>query len=213
MTTLFEAFTNEVQVYFPDLPDLVVLGAVRNAAIEFCEKSLFWTYEHPSISAVEAVNSYSFSPPSGTEVARIIDGWYDGNTLIFASEERLQGQFSTPWRQTTGAAAFITQMGPSSFLLAPAPAGSIANAIRLVVALKPTRTATGIDDMFYSRWLEEIAGGARARLYAVPGHQNFNPALAMQGRRQFATDISTARIERNRGLTRATLAVRPKSWV
>ena len=34
-----------------------------------------------------------------------------------------------------------------------------------------------------------------------------------EARRQFAADISSARIERNRGLTRATLVVRPKSWV
>jgi hypothetical protein len=241
VTVPFQDFTNEVRVYFPDMPEPVVLGAVRNAAIEFCEKSLYWTYEHDPISAVADLTEYEFDLPEDTEVAKIIDGWYDdhvrgrqgatvlrnyilledgahllqedGYRLVFASEERLQGQFQTPWRQTTGSAAFITQMDPQSFLLAPAPAENITDAIRLIVALKPTRDAPGIDDMFYSRWLEEIAGGARARLYAIPGHQTYNPTAAVAARRQFAADISSARIERNRGLTRATLVVRPKSWV
>lgn len=213
MTVPFQDFTNEVRVYFPDMPEPVVLGAVRNAAIEFCEKSLYWTYEHDPITAVADLTEYEFDLPEDTEVAKIIDGWYDGHVLVFASEERLQGQFQTPWRQTTGSAAFITQMDPQSFLLAPTPAESITDAIRLIVALKPTRDAPGIDDMFYNRWLEEIAGGARARLYAIPGHQTHNPAAAVAARRQFASDISSARIERNRGLTRATLVVRPKSWV
>jgi hypothetical protein len=158
VTVPFQDFTNEVRVYFPDMPEPVVLGAVRNAAIEFCEKSLYWTYEHDPISAVADLTEYEFDLPEDTEVAKIIDGWYDDHVLVFASEERLQGQFQTPWRQTTGSAAFITQMDPQSFLLAPAPAENITDAIRLIVALKPTRDAPGIDDMFYSRWLEEIAG-------------------------------------------------------
>ena len=209
---VYDAFLPDVLPYVPECPEPVALNAIRNAVIEFCNKSM-WLVNEQTVDLVALQRDYQLTLPVETELARVQDAWYDHIPLKPAGEEDLKRLYGFDWRVVTGRPAYYTQLNPDTIRLCPAPLQDEIGAVDLIVELTPIRASTSCDMTLYERWLEGIACGAKARLMMLPQQSYSDAQAAMVNKALFNTAIGEARIERNRGMTRATLRVRPPKFV
>ena len=198
----YETFFPEVVPYVHDVPDLVATNAIRNACIEFCEKSDYIIHTHDPITILPRVSAYQLDLPYGTTVSRVIASWVGNLPITFKSQEDLQRIYPLDWRQMGGRPQYITQDVPDEVIVAPFSDYEMDDGLKLIVALKPTRSSTTVDKLIYERWAEHIGFGARARLYDTPNQPYYDPAQAVKFRTWFESAIGEAKMERNRGLTR-----------
>lgn len=208
MSTRYEEFLPEVLPYVRDCPEAVAVNAIRNACIEFCDKSLWLLYHHDPVSVYAAESTYDLDLPDGTTTARIMDAWYKTRPLAPIGEDDLKVMFSTDWREAEGDPQFYTHLDPSAVVLAPIPQTDEADALAMIVALRPTRDSVDVDDTLYERWAEWIGWGARGRLHDIPAQPFTDGPAAIRARQMFNHGIGLATIERNRGLTRHVMYVR-----
>lgn len=205
----YDSFLPEVLPYVHDCPQPVALNAIRNACIEFCEQSQWLVYEHDPVTYTANVGNYEFDPPTDTTVTRLLEAWGLDIRLIPKSQEELTLMFGTAWREATGSPRYYTQLSQDEIILVPKPDVRAANALKMIVVLKPLRSSSAVDPLLYENYAETIAFGARARLYDTPGQPYSDPKQAVKFRAWFESAIGNAKIERNRGLTRANIVARP----
>lgn len=211
--TPFANFLPEVMPYCQNVPEIIAINAVRNAAIEFCEKSHWLLHQNDAISAIGGMANYALSPPTATRVIRIQEVWFEDRPLAAKAQEELRDMYLLDWRERTGAPAFYTQMDDCEIRLVPLPEEASVDAIKAIAAIAPTRTSVGVEDCLFERWMEIIAIGARARLYETPGQPYTDPAAWQNAAARFRAGINAAKADRNRGGTRAQLHVRMPRFV
>lgn len=213
MTTRYEAFLPEVLPYATECPEVVAINAIRNACIEFCDKSLYLIYEHDPVTTVANVSDYGLSLPANTTSARVLDAWYNNYLLGAKSEEDLKKLYPYDWHAMQGNPRWYTGRDPDTVVLVPYPLVGLTNGLNLMVALRPTRNSVDIDDLIYQRWAEQIGFGARSRLLDTPSQAYSDHMAASKYRSMFETAIGTAKMERMRGLGRSSLRVIPPRLV
>jgi hypothetical protein len=81
--------------------------------------------------------------------------------------------------------------------------------VRTMVVLKPTRSATAVDDILFESWGDVVASGALARILAMPGTAWANPSIARIHYETFRQGINRSEVEFRR--QRTTLEMRVQS--
>lgn len=206
--TDFTAFLPEVMPYVHDCPQLAAIQAIRNAAIEFCEKSHYWQVDLTNADIDAGTGEYLISVPAQTALVDLIGGWYNNHRLIPKNADVLSRLYAgTDWRMVTGDPIYVTKLDGSTLTLVPTPTRTEFDALGLRVALAPARNATAISSDLYQRFAEVIAKGARARLYATPGQPYYDMNMSMAYHREFLVGIGEAKIKANKGITGAAVSV------
>jgi hypothetical protein len=206
--SLYTDFLPEVMPYVPDCPEAVAVNAIRSATIEFCRKSLWLIYTHDPITTVAGSGEYELDLPEDTELAMILAASYGTLPLKPVGS----AEVATIMKPLLGQTRYYTQIDSYNVELIAVPQDSGIQ-LQMLLAITPTRASMACDDALAERWAERIGYGARARLYEIPGQTFSNPDMAMKYASRFHTGIGEAIVERNRGLTRATLRVVPPRFV
>lgn len=168
MATALTAFLSEVMPSVPGCPHPVAINAVRSAARELCEKAPIWKNTPTAINVVAGTMEYAFAPATGTLVAGVVFAAYNGNEIFPKTEQQLDA-IDPAWRTTSsGDPKYYTQLSQRQIALVPKPGTTLSGGLVLRVSLKPSPTATTVDDSVYEEWREEIAAGALARLMMMP---------------------------------------------
>lgn len=187
----------------PDLPGcpfVMVDNALRQSAITFCEQSLAWRYDYPPVSIVPGTAEYAFAPPAEAVVHAIAYATLDDKEIESrAGEEdiRIAG-----WRRQTGMPVYALG-GATSLTLVPAP--DAAGTLAMIVALKPSPAAIGMDDSQFNEFRETVIHGALARLMLSPKKPYTDMRLAQYHQQQFAVKTAAAGVRAARSYTRAPL--------
>lgn len=213
MTTVaYTAFYDEVLPEVPGCLQAVALNAIRNACIEFCQKTDVYLYDHPAINAVISTPTYAFAPPTGTLVSKVLQAFYNGRELIPKTPDELKEIYgvyqSLDWRSRTGTPKYITQDDEQNVRLVPMPDASLAGGIKLRVSLKPTRASTTVVDRIFEEYVEAIKNGALYRLKISKGKPYTDEAGAEQCYAFFNTEIDTTKHKVAMGFGRAKPRVR-----
>lgn len=207
-TTLFSAFLPEVLPFVHDCPQIAAINAIRNAAIEFCDRSGYWQADLTAIDSIALTGSYVLVVPTGTRVVDSISAWYNNIVMIPRSTEELTKLYrGVDWRSLAGQPAFVTSDASGTIRLVPAPAIAIVGAINVRASIAPTRVSTGMDADVYEKQLEVIASGARARLLNMSGQPAYDPVQASAQRTAFLAGCNNARIRANKASTRASVSI------
>lgn len=202
MATNFTAWYDDVLPHAPGCAPAIALDAIRKAAIEFCRESRIYQYDHPAVTVVASQATYAFVPATDTVVTEILDAWYDGVPLDPKGRDEL-GNISSNWREWTGTRPiYITQDDERNARLAPIPTVGLASGLKMLVALKPTITATSIETRIYEEYREQIADGALARLYVSPKKPYTDLPLAQVKAAMFRSHCNLAYNKAMRGHTR-----------
>lgn len=212
-TVDYEQFLSQVTQYVPDVSEFVAIDAIRNSAIEFCTKSLYWQLTLDPITVVENQANYVLETPVDTKIIQIVSAYFGENLLVPQSPDRLADIYRMgDWQTMTGSPQYITQIIKPEVVLVPTPVNSTGD-LSIRVALAPTRDSQEIDSEIYEEWAETIAMGARARLYAQPKQPYYDKQAAVDATKLFRYDINRARIAVNKGLTRTSPHVEYQRFV
>ena len=201
----FDDFLPEVMQFMPDVPELIARNAVRNAAIEFCEKTRYWQIDINPISVVAGKNNYVIETPSGTKYVGMVNAYYDTNLMIPKGPDELASIYRMgDWQQVEGTPQYVTQIIKPEVILVPTPYQNKANCFHVRVAIAPTRDSDEISQDIYEQYLMVIANGAKGILYNTPGQSYFDRTAAKECQMYFRAGIANARIAIDKGLTRSS---------
>lgn len=208
-TVPYEQFLPYVTQYAPDVSEFVAIDAIRNACIEFCERTMIWEYDIPSIDIVALKSNYVIPSPADTKVVSILQAYYNTDILLIpkAPDELASIYRMSNWQTLQGTPQFITRIIKPEVVIVPVPFAATDDSLRLRVALAPTRDSQEVDSEIYEQWAEVIARGARARIYGHPKQPYYDKAAAMEEARMFRVGINEARIQVAKGLSRDSTQV------
>lgn len=207
-TVDYDQFLPQVTQYVPDVGEFVAVDAIKNACIEFCERTYFWQYSVPAITPAIGQNSYVMQTPADTKVVGILQAYYNDFLLIPKSPDELARIYRmTDWMTLPGYPQYYTRVKKPEIVLVPSPSVVDGDTVSIRVALAPTRDSQEIDSEIYEQWAEVIGWGARARLYSQPKQPYYDKNASMEAQKMFRTGITEAKIQVNKGMTRNSTIV------
>ncbi|HEX5362338.1 MAG TPA: hypothetical protein VFW49_14825 [Fluviicoccus sp.] len=167
-------FLPGIRPYAPGVADPTAYFAIRQAAIEFCERTRMWQYTDEW--AVNSDDCEGLLSPAGSVIHEIEKVWFDGHELRKVTASQLD-MLLPNWRSSddkpTGQPAYVTQTEPNTMLLAPYGAGTV----RVSLILKPSQTCDQLPDFLADQHRETIAWGALARILLIPNQSFTNPEM------------------------------------
>lgn len=166
-------------------PDPMLAMAVRNAAREFCERTgIIFEWCDP-VAADGTTNLFDFDISTGQELVKVIRAIVDDVEYPVFSYKDLPSDWQSSEPASIGHK--VIQLDQENYRVYPIPSsGSI---ITLMVATKPTMTATSGADDLLNLYGETIAYGAKARLMMIQKQSWTDYALAKFNRDQFNSEI------------------------
>ena|SRR5687768_3135908 len=184
--TPWSAFFDVLSPDVPACPQEAQVSALRRAAIKFCEKSLIWKYDHPDIAVAAGTEKYLVDPPDETAVHTVTYAEFNGRQIDTSTMERDIRVWN--WRTAQGMPEYLLSEDVAVTLV---PTPDVPGTLSMKVALKPTISASGIEDWIFREYQEAIVHGALARLMLSPKKPYSDPALAGYHEQMFL--IKTAR--------------------
>jgi hypothetical protein len=142
---------------------------------------------------------WSLTPPS-----------YTGSDVYDETEYNPGSAFVLPDAIVAAAAQprSMTQLTPDRYLVLPLPDGEDTYMVRMFYALKPTRTAAGMDQTILNELEEPIVHSALQQLLVMPGVAWSDRELASYHAKQALFTLTERRARANLMNTRGTVTVR-----
>lgn len=168
---------------------------IRLSAIEFCDKTR-WHQEEVFAVRVGATGLYELDPEAGLEVLRIASVSVNGKPFDVKTKTaglRLIAAESIE--------RFFVVLDALQIHINPAPVAT--DTVQVLAALRPTMTATTLSS-YLDEWREGIAGGAIARIAALPKQVFTDPDLAAYQRSIFRDSVQSALVKQGFGSSEAT---------
>lgn len=208
---MFDTLINRISPYVPGCPFPTIVQHIRDAAIDVCERTLYWRYKLPNIRLTPGVYDYVYETPANTAIHAILTAYVNGRPLYTSTIEDLQAHFphfldydsdkrGTPQR--------LFQINFCSFGVMPIPDDTEPYELQLVVALKPSRSAWGMDDYVLEELESSIVDSTLSTLLHIPERAWSNDRLAVFYAQQTQRKISERRARANLGNSRAPLSVK-----
>lgn len=209
-TRTFLSIVTRLAPSVPGCPNPVIEQYVRDAAIEACEKTLAWRYEQPKIRLVPGGVDYEYDTPNDAEVHAVLTATVNESKLTPITLEQLYDIYPKWPNQSIDERAeprYVTQLDPDHFSLAPVPDSSVTYDVRMIVCLKPLRTATQMDKTVLDELETVIMHGALQHLLVLPDRTWSDRELATYHAKQFVMKTAERRARTNLGASKASLRV------
>jgi hypothetical protein len=204
-STKFEEFLPDVLPFVPNAPEFAAINAIRDAAIDFCQKTWYWQLELPVIGLKAGTSVYDLGLCPDQRIVGIAQVYYKDILLIPKGQDELARLYrDTNWKTLEGEPRYYTQRSRNEITLVPKPTKDDPASLYVRAAVAPTRDSDGIDAEVFEIFLEPIAHGARAILYNTPGQPYFDRVSARESDMEFRRGISEAKIAINKGMTRTS---------
>jgi hypothetical protein len=195
-------YTNLYDEVLPDVPGVpqnVALNAIRNAVIEFCDRSGIWIVDIDPVSVTANNSVYPFVSPTDTVVSSIIAIWFNLLRMHPTTELELADAYIN-WKTRTGLPVRYLQENTEELIIFPMPAVDQTNALTIKVALKPTRKSTGVEGWIIEKYQEGLAHGAKAKLFAMQKKPWTSAELSAYHFQMFEIAIAQANLASVKGL-------------
>lgn len=174
-------------------PAGVMVQAIRNAAIEFCENTRLWKLRATGTDILKDEARYAYDTPSNAKVIEAVYVAINNSQLVKTCREELD-ECCPEWRETVDSRPKEYFMDTANTIrLVGIPSEDILGSLDVDVAVKPSRSAVDGPDFLFENWVEVIAHGALARLHAMAGNIWADPSLVKYHRKKFRHGISKAK--------------------
>ena len=190
----------------PDVPDCnpaMADIALRHAARQFCDGTLAWHEWRGPVNTVALITEYSFAVAATEEVVKLLGATLDDLPLTVQAFNDLP----INWKVSPGVSGGNLTEDRRSYFVVPARAAGLK--VKTWVALKPSNSATGVSDVIFAQYLEQIAMGAKSRLMMSPKKpytdMNLGAVLAMN----FKDAIADTAIKVAKSFSRNPRRVKP----
>lgn len=200
-------------------PISIVDAALRAACSEFCERTLIWNQEVVCGDLVAGIREYKYNNKnSDTSIVMpikvIIRDIRNGQVIDYhVRNTNLQdiNTFREQWRLSkSDIPQFFYMKSPQVLVFVEEPTKTIADAIHMLCAVKPSRKAKEIIDFLYDDWGETIASGALYRLHAMAGRVWADPTVVAYHTRRFRDGVSRAKSKVVKSWTTQSKTMLPK---
>lgn len=180
---------------------------IRQAAIEFCERTRMWRFEDEL--TVTATDPDDVLVPSGAVVHEIEAAWFNDRLLAPKTTDWLDVHMPT-WRtgEPSGEPSYITQTDPNTIRLVPKQAGTL----RLSLLLKPAQDADELPDFMVDQYRETIAHGALGRILLIPNQSFTNVEMGAAFGAAFQSKLNSLSAKGSTGQQRAPLRTRASTF-
>lgn len=196
-----------VQVNVPDCPKALIVEAIRQKVIEFCQKSLFLRQELDGFYTVADDNEYDLSPPVDNNIAQLLMLKVNKRELEPKTQDDLE-EIYQEWRDQEGQPSYFFLKNTNTAILVPKPIGVYP--VRILVALKPTQAAQGVDEIIFEEYKDAIKHGALAYLMLMAEKTWSNPNMSAFYQSQFDAAIQESKIRSEQGYAlRKTFRAKP----
>lgn len=205
----YSDFTILVKPEAGGAPDFLIERAVRDAAIDFCQRTDVYVPEPEFIGIIKGVNEYAVTIPTGTELNHIIDIYDNKTALRPISYNELLRRLGDETEQ--GQPKYYAQRDNTEFFLAPIPSSN--DSFRVVYSVKPTATSTSIPDTIGKEYRETIVHGALFRLQMMSGQPFSDPGAAQANRALYEREVGRTVRQVKYGFSGGTLTCKPRAFI
>lgn len=168
-------FLTSINAYAPGCAVPTAYFGIRQAAIEFCERTKLWRHEDEL--TVTAADPETIVTPTGAVLIDIETATFNGGEPLVPQTARwLDARYPT-WRTggvVDGEPAYLTQLDQNTVRIVPGQAGTL----NISMWLKPSQDCTTVPDFLPDQYRETIAWGALGRILMTPNQPYTNPQLA-----------------------------------
>lgn len=166
-------FLPHIKQYAPGIATPTAYFGIRQAAIDFCQRTKTWRYEDEfDITEGEAEQ---ITTPANSVLLDIEHVLFEGNNLEPKTTAWLDDNLHG-WRVNESnsiKARYVTQTEQNTLRIVPGAAGHV----NLYVWLKPSQDCDQLPDYLGDQYRETIAHGALARILMMPNMPFSNPQL------------------------------------
>ena len=213
MAATYEDFFPNILPEVPGVAEMVAENAVRNAVIEFCEKSLILQRDHDPVNIKTGVVDYDLEPPKGYIVVKVMKAWLENSELTplapdFVRDATVYNRLFTSYESAPDRPRSYLQKDERSVTVWGVPDQDYDNGLTMRVALKPTRASDSVESVILEDYSETIASGALYRLMMSAGKPYTNLEMATLHKSLFQQGINVARQRATHGQVRSTLSVK-----
>lgn len=173
-----------VAQHCPNAPTPAVEFWLREAAIEFCRRTLCHQVTLADFDSVANTAVYMVNPGTGLAVSKLLAARFNGSRLQPIAPAALDEVEP----RTPSFPEAILLSGLNQVTLWPAPATVAPVSVR--VALEPTRTAATLDDNLAQEYGAALAAGAARKLAMAPDGRD--EAVAMAAAAEFEAWVGRA---------------------
>ncbi len=184
--------------YAPGCATPTAFFGIRQAAIEFCERTRLWRYDDAFDVTAEGCDS--IMAPFGAVVHEIEHATFNGQPLKPRTTQWLD-ENENGWRSAsyTGNPGYITQTAPDTITLVPRGAGLLS----LNLWLKPSQDCTELPDFLHDEYRETIAMGALSRILLIPNQSFTNVEMGAAFSQMFQSRLDAKSTKGSSGKQRA----------
>lgn len=225
MATALTSWHKFIFPWIEGLPEPAFLNAVRQSVIDFCEETLLLTETLAAISVVADQQSYSLTPL--TSESRIIsvenvkykvdgadnDQYKRLDPLSRLQEDRHQAGNWLFEESEQPSHFFNYQKSPATIYLWPIPTEASASGLLVRVCLRPTDTATSVEDWLYNFHRKTISFGALGRLFAQKAMPWYDPQLSIYYNEKFDERVNNEKWKKFTGAADTPMRVRLRKGI
>ena len=177
----------------PGCPEPIAFDAIRQAAIEFCERTRIWR-DTDQFMADEFGDIFA---PAQSVIHQIEDARFEGHRLTPVSVQDLNERYpGYDWTTQSGdQPKYITQIHPNTVKIVPAWEGMIT----MTILLKPSNDAQELPDFIFDQYARTIADGALAEILMIPGQPYTNPQGGAMYSQRFQQRLDSLQVQGLKG--------------
>ena len=205
----YSDFTDHVKPECGGAPDFLIERAVRDTAIDFCQRTGVYIPEPEFITIISGVNEYAVTLPVGTELNHIVDIFDNKTALQPISYNELIRRLGNETEK--GKPRYYAQRDNTDFFVAPIPDKN--DSFRVLYSVKPTSTSTSIPDTIGKEHRETIVHGAVYRLQMMSGQPFADGGAAQANRMLYEREVGRTVRQVRYGFSGGTLTCKPRAFI
>jgi hypothetical protein len=192
MAKVWNDFLPLLLPHVPSCPDITLKTYLGIVSSDFFARTYLW---RDNIDAIYlAPNQIEYDLDAEAVVEDVISVVYDETVL-----DRTDIRFIPAERATeTGDPKAYWVQADRSIRVFPVP--EAAGKMTVTAVLKPSRTASGVEDWIYETFADVLVSGTVAQVAMIPGKDWTSPDLAMMHKGLYERAITQARIRDMRGV-------------
>ena len=191
---LYSTLATDILGEFPNCPVFVVERAVREAAIEFFERSMAYPVIQDAASLPANVETFDIELPATTRLVTYGVVRYDSQELKGIHRDDID-RSHRDWTSIKGTPSNYVYNDEGSIRLYPFPDTASTKKLYVRFYVTPTRSSVDIPDILGERYYDAILYGARHRLARMPGTTWTNPSMAASYLQMFEQKVKNAKAD------------------
>lgn len=201
MPTSWETFFPLLAPHLPGVPYASMEMALAAASADFCARTHLWRETLDSEETVAGTATYDLF--GSAVIESVLSVTVSGAQVAHTDKRLLQPSYTI----ASGRPTHYWIVNDSTIQFAPIP--DTAYPFIVDVALKPARSATGVETWIYETWADALVDGAVWRLARIPDKSWSNLALAKEHKARFDRAIANAK---TRDLRQINLRVKMRGF-